>query len=105
MLHPRAPYAAEKLRYVRASRSTVNLGNPDEFSILDLAETVIRLTSSRSKIVHNSLPQDDPLQRRPDITLARKRLNWEPGVPLEDGLRKTIGYFDGTDGKEKQNLR
>ena len=71
----------------------VNLGNPFEFSMLELAETVIRLTGSRSEIVFRPLPQDDPLQRRPDISLAKKRLQWEPTIELEEGLEKTIIYF------------
>jgi UDP-glucuronate decarboxylase len=71
----------------------VNFGNPDEFSILELAEITIRLTNSRSEIIFNPLPQDDPLQRQPDISLAKKRLDWEPVVKLEDGLKQTIAYF------------
>jgi len=73
----------------------VNLGNPNEFTIRELAEKVIALTGSRSKIVKRPLPQDDPMQRQPDITLARERLGWEPKVQLEEGLKKTIAYFDG----------
>jgi len=73
----------------------VNLGNPGEFSILELAEMTIKMTGSRSKIIFEELPQDDPLQRQPDITLAKERLGWEPGVDLEVGLGKTIGYFKG----------
>lgn len=72
----------------------VNLGNPDEFTILELAEKVIELTGSKSKIVFKPLPQDDPTQRRPDISLAKEKLDWEPSVRLEEGLRKTIDYFD-----------
>ena len=72
----------------------VNLGNPQEFSVLELAEKVIDLTNSRSKIVFKPLPPDDPKRRRPDITLAKKKLNWEPKMPLEEGLKKTIEYFD-----------
>lgn len=72
----------------------VNLGNPDEFTILELAETVIRMTGSASKIVHNALPGDDPVRRNPDISLAARRLNWKPVVPLEEGLVKTIAYFE-----------
>ena len=71
----------------------VNLGNPDEFSILELAEKVIRITKSKSKIVYKRLPQDDPTQRQPDIKLARKTLKWKPQVKLEDGLKDTIKYF------------
>ncbi|NDV62303.1 SDR family oxidoreductase [Puniceicoccales bacterium CK1056] len=72
----------------------VNLGNPGEFTILQLAEAVIRLTGSKSKIINEPLPQDDPLQRKPDISLAREKLSWEPKVPLEEGLKKSIHYFD-----------
>jgi UDP-glucuronate decarboxylase len=71
----------------------VNLGNPVEFTICELAEMVIRLTNSRSKIVRMPLPPDDPTQRQPDITLAKKELDWEPKIPLEEGLKKTIEYF------------
>lgn len=74
----------------------VNLGNEEEFTILELAELVIRLTGSRSSIVYAPLPEDDPIQRQPDISLARKVLNWEPKVPLLEGLKKTIEYFKGT---------
>lgn len=76
----------------------VNLGNPGEFTILELARAVIKATGSRSKIVHRPLPQDDPLQRRPDITLARRELGWEPRVPLAEGLAPTIAYFKGVLG-------
>jgi len=71
----------------------VNLGNPSEFSILELAHKVIELTNSKSKIVFNPLPEDDPVQRQPDITLAGKVLNWQPKVKLEDGIKETITYF------------
>jgi len=71
----------------------VNLGNPEEFTILELAEMILKLTKSKSKIVFKPLPQDDPKQRQPDITLAKSRLNWEPKVPLQEGLVKTIEYF------------
>jgi UDP-glucuronate decarboxylase len=71
----------------------VNIGNPVEFSIINLAETVIRMTKSPSKIIFNPLPQDDPTQRKPDISLAGEMLGWQPKVHLEDGLRKTIEYF------------
>jgi len=73
----------------------VNLGNSGEFSMLELAEKVIKLTGSKSKIVFNPLPQDDPMQRKPDISLARETLGWEPKVPLEEGLKKAIEYFKG----------
>jgi len=72
----------------------VNLGNPGEFTILELAEKVLELTGSKSKLVFKPLPEDDPLQRQPDITLAKKELGWEPKIPLEKGLVKTITYFD-----------
>jgi len=71
----------------------INIGNPDEFTILELARKVIQMTASGSEIVFNPLPQDDPKQRRPDITLAKKLLKWEPKIKLEDGLQKTIEYF------------
>ena len=73
----------------------VNLGNPAEFTILELAEILIRMTGSRAKIVFKPLPQDDPTQRKPDITLAQKKLGWQPRVSLEEGLAKTIEYFRG----------
>jgi UDP-glucuronate decarboxylase len=72
----------------------VNLGNPAEFSVLELAQQVIQLTGSKSKIVHRPLPQDDPRQRRPDISMAQEVLGWEPRVPLTEGLKTTIAYFD-----------
>ncbi|MBT5169318.1 MAG: SDR family oxidoreductase [Opitutales bacterium] len=71
----------------------VNIGNPVEFTMLELAENVIKLTGSKSKIIHEALPSDDPKQRKPDITLARKHLGWEPKVPLAEGLKETIAYF------------
>jgi UDP-glucuronate decarboxylase len=73
----------------------VNLGNPIEFSILELAQTVIALTNSQSKLVNRPLPSDDPTQRQPDISLAQHLLRWKPEKPLEDGLRNTIAYFAG----------
>ena len=72
----------------------VNLGNPGEFTIQELAEKVICLSGSRSKIIFQPLPQDDPLQRKPDISLATENLGWAPAVNLEDGLRRTIAYFE-----------
>lgn len=71
----------------------VNLGNPVEFTIMELAEKVLELTDSKSKIVFKPLPQDDPKQRCPDISLAKSKFNWEPYIKLEDGLMKTIEYF------------
>ncbi|RMI08896.1 MAG: SDR family oxidoreductase [Calditrichaeota bacterium] len=72
----------------------VNLGNPAEFTMLELARRVIELTGSRSQITFHPLPEDDPVQRQPDITLAREKLGWEPKVELMEGLQKTIEYFD-----------
>ena len=71
----------------------VNLGNPEEFTILELAETIIALTRSNSKIVFKPLPQDDPLHRKPNIELAKKELKWQPRIQLETGLKQTIDYF------------
>jgi len=72
----------------------VNIGNPDEFTMLELAELTLRLTGSSSKITHRPLPGDDPKQRRPDISVAKKYLGgWTPAIPLEEGLRRTIAYF------------
>lgn len=72
----------------------VNVGNPGEFTMLELAGKVIELTGSKSKIIHKPLPSDDPLQRKPDITLAKEKLDWEPTIQLEEGLKKTIAYFE-----------
>jgi UDP-glucuronate decarboxylase len=72
----------------------MNLGKPDEFTILELAKKVIELSNSRSEIIFEPLPADDPRQRRPDITLAREVIGWEPKVELDEGLKKTIAYFD-----------
>lgn len=71
----------------------INLGNPGEFTVRELAETIIRITDSKSKIVYKPLPQDDPARRKPDISLARELLGWTPHVSLEEGLRLTIDYF------------
>ena len=71
----------------------VNIGNPNEFSIMELAGKVIELTGSKSKIIYQPLPEDDPLQRQPDIALAKERLGWEPKTQLEEGLKRTIEYF------------
>jgi UDP-glucuronate decarboxylase len=71
----------------------VNLGNPTEFSMLELAKKVVAITNSKSEIVFEPLPQDDPRQRRPDISLAKNLLNWQPLVSLENGIEKTAAYF------------
>lgn len=71
----------------------VNIGNPVEFTMLELAEMVLKLTGSKSKLIYQPLPQDDPMQRQPNITLAKEKLNWTPKVNLEEGLSKTIDYF------------
>jgi UDP-glucuronate decarboxylase len=78
-----------------ANTGPMNLGNPGEFTIRQLAELVIELTGSKSDLVFEPLPQDDPMQRCPDITLAKSALNWEPAIDLKDGLLKTIAYFKG----------
>ena len=75
----------------------VNLGNPDKFTIRELAELVIELSGSKSRLVHCPLPEDDPTQRKPDIALAREKLGWEPKVKLRDGLVKTIDWFHSID--------
>ncbi|CAN5673478.1 SDR family oxidoreductase [soil metagenome] len=80
----------------------VNTGNPGEFTMLELAEAVIRLTNSSSEMIFLPLPQDDPRQRRPDITLAKEALGWEPRVKLEEGLTKTIAYFAQTLAKSRE---
>jgi UDP-glucuronate decarboxylase len=71
----------------------INMGNPTEFTILELAENIIRLTESKSKVVFKALPQDDPMQRKPDIGLAQDKLDWKPKIQLDEGLMKTIEYF------------
>ena len=71
----------------------VNLGNPEEFTMLELAKLIIKLTGSKSSLVHRPLPADDPLQRKPVIELAKKELGWVPTIALEEGLVKTINYF------------
>ena len=71
----------------------INIGNPGEYTILEVAEMVLKLTGGRSKIIFKPLPQDDPTQRQPDITLAKNTLGWEPRVPLQEGLERTVAYF------------
>jgi UDP-glucuronate decarboxylase len=85
------------LRFMKQTETVgpLNLGNPDEFTMLRLAELTLKLVGGKSKIVFQPLPADDPKQRRPDIALARKVLKWKPGVALEEGLKRTIAYFRG----------
>ena len=71
----------------------INVGNPEEKTVTELAELIIRLTKSKSKLVHKPLPEDDPLKRKPDISKAKAAFNWEPKVSLEDGIKETISYF------------
>jgi len=71
----------------------VNIGNPGEFTMLQLAETILKLSGSKSKTIHQPLPSDDPKQRQPNIDLAKEKLGWQPKVSLEDGLKETIAYF------------
>ena len=71
----------------------INLGNPGEFTVKELAEMIIKETNSKSTLTYHPLPGDDPLQRKPVITLAKKKLGWQPKIPLDDGLMKTIQYF------------
>jgi UDP-glucuronate decarboxylase len=78
----------------RAITGPINIGNPGEFTIRQLADLVLELTASKSKLIHLPLPADDPTQRRPDITLAQKELDWTPKVALREGLLRTIAYFD-----------
>jgi len=77
----------------------INLGNPDEFTIHELARKVVQLTGSRSEIIFKTLPSDDPARRCPEISVARDTLDWEPAVKLEEGLIRTIAYFDGVLGE------
>src|SRR3989441_13098503 len=81
--------------FERGDSDPTNIGNPNEFTVRQLAELVLRLTGSRSRIVERPLPTDDPKVRQPDIQRARGTLGWEPKVSLEDGLRRTIEYFSG----------
>ena len=71
----------------------INLGNPTELKIIDLAEKIIKLTNSKSKIVNKDLPVDDPIRRKPDISIAKKELNWQPKIDILDGLKETVKYF------------
>lgn len=82
-----------KLLHSDLNANPINIGNPQEISIIDLAKTIIRLTNSKSKLQYDKLPEDDPSRRRPDISKAQKLLNWSPKIQLEEGLLKTIDYF------------
>ncbi len=82
----------------------INIGNPTEYRVLDLANEVLRLTGSRSTIVHKPLPSDDPKQRRPDIARAKEFLGWQPRTALEEGLKATIAYFDSTLSKDPHSV-
>jgi UDP-glucuronate decarboxylase len=86
-------------------QSAINIGNPVEFTILELADLVLELTGSRSRTVFKPLPSDDPVQRCPDIDLARRQLGWIPRVPLRQGLERTIAYFDGVLSRKPQRRR
>ena len=83
--------------FIRLAKSSerlpVNIGNPNEFTILECAQHVIKVTGSKSKIAYEALPEDDPKQRRPDITKARQLLGWEPKIQLEEGLQMSLDYF------------
>jgi UDP-glucuronate decarboxylase len=81
------------LTHPEIQNSPINLGNPHEFSMLELAKLVIEQTNSKSKIIFLDLPQDDPKQRKPDISMAKLVLNWEPSIELSAGVQKTINYF------------
>jgi UDP-glucuronate decarboxylase len=85
------------IRFMKQTETVgpLNLGNPGEFTMMQLAELTLKLVGGKSKIVHKPLPPDDPRQRRPDIALAKKILKWEPQIPLEEGLKRTIAYFRG----------
>jgi dTDP-glucose 4,6-dehydratase len=94
-------YVDDEIRGILAlldsnERGPINIGNPVEFTMLELAELVLELTGSQSQLVYEALPADDPLQRCPDITLARQLLKWEPTVELREGLRHTINWFQKT---------
>lgn len=82
------------MNYPESYHLPVNIGNPNEFTILELADKVISLTGSKSKLIYNPLPQDDPMQRQPNIERAKDLLAWEPKIELEEGLKKTIAYFE-----------
>ena len=87
--------------FERGTPEPTNIGNPHEFTVRQLADSVLRLTGSKSTIVQRPLPIDDPRVRQPDISYARRTLAWEPTVSLEDGLRRTIEYFSGVVARER----
>ena len=91
--------------YDRGDEGPTNIGNPGEYTVLDLANMIVELTGTKSQIVREPLPQDDPKVRRPDITRARGMLGWEPKVPLREGLARTIEYFRGLIGTERMGPR
>jgi UDP-glucuronate decarboxylase len=80
----------------------INLGNPGEFTMIELAQKICDLTGSRSELIHKPLPMDDPKQRQPDIKLAKQVLGWEPKITLEEGLKSTIAYFDALMAGQKK---
>jgi UDP-glucuronate decarboxylase len=92
------------MRTERGVTGPINLGNPAEYTVAELARKVIEMTGSASRVVHRPLPADDPRQRRPDIRLARERLGWTPQVPLEQGLMETILYFDRLLGEREEGV-
>jgi UDP-glucuronate decarboxylase len=83
----------------------LNIGNPGEFTMIELAELVLKLTKSKSRLINKPLPADDPRQRQPDIKLAKEKLGWEPKVPLEEGLRRTIDYFESLLNEKPKKIR
>ncbi len=87
--------------FMRGDADPTNVGNPDEFTVRELADIVLELTGSQSRIVSKPLPTDDPRVRRPDITRARETLGWSPKVPLREGLKRTIEWFQGREGAGK----
>jgi len=93
--------ALVKMMNTEGAEGPINLGNPGEFTVLELAEKILKLTGNRSKISFKPLPSDDPVRRCPDIALAKEKLGWEPHVKLEEGLAKTIEYFRKTLGLVK----
>src|SRR5690606_6045870 len=82
------------MEYEGPQPGPINLGNPAEMSVMELTDLIVRMTRSRSKVVHQPLPEDDPRRRRPDVTKAREVLGWRPSTPIEIGLRQTIDWFE-----------